>query len=433
MSRYPAKSQVTAPPSPPGLAARRAALRLLDAVLRRGDPLEQALHGATQGLQSQADRALTHAIVADVLRHMPDLDALIDGVTRERLPDDAKARMVLRIALVQLLLLGTPAHAVIATALPLMDGGPRRLVHGVLGTLSRAEATLPEVPTLPAAVAERWQAQWGDEVALAAARLLGNRAPIDLSLRDAAETARWAEELGGVSLAPGHVRIGHDVAIASLPGYGEGAWWVQDIAASLPARLAGKGEGRRAFDLCAAPGGKTMQLASAGWKVSALDKSAKRLERMAQNMQRSGLDAEVVQADALNWQPEQGAELVLLDAPCSATGIFRRHPDVLYRSGARQIAEMAELQSALLDHAAGLVVPGGRLIYATCSLERAEGEDQIAAFLGRHRNYRVVAPEPSELPAGIAADAQGYVRVLPGTLAQAGGADGFFIARIERA
>jgi len=405
---------------------------LLDAVLRRGDPLELALHGATQGLESAADRALTHAITAGVLRHMPDLDALIDGATSQRLPDDAKARMVLRIALVQLLLLGTPAHAVIATALPLVDGGPRRLVHGVLGTLSRADARLPEVPALPPAVAARWAAQWGAAMTQEAAKLLGSRAPIDLSLRNPDETALWAERLGGVSLAPGHIRIGHDVAIASLPGYGEGAWWVQDIAASLPARLAGNGDGRNAVDLCAAPGGKTMQLAAAGWTVTALDKSAKRLERMAQNMTRSGLEATVAQGDALSWQPEQPADLVLLDAPCSATGIFRRHPDVLYRAGERQTAEMAELQAAMLERAAEMVAPGGRLIYATCSLERAEGEDQIKAFLARHNDYHVIAPEPGELPAGMAADADGCVRILPGTLAEAGGADGFFIARMER-
>lgn len=419
-------------PETAGLPTRRAALRLLDAVLRRGDPLEVALHGATQGLASPADKALTHAIVADALRWMVDLDALIDGATERPIPGDAKARMVLRIALVQLLCLETPAHAVIATALPLMEGGPRRLVHGVLGTLSRGDAHLPDHPTLPAPVAERWRAQWGEGVADAAAQALGRRPAIDLTLADAAETAHFAEALGGESLMPGHVRIGQEAAISTLPGFAEGRWWVQDLAASLPARLAGAGDGRTALDLCAAPGGKTMQLAAQGWRVTALDRSAKRLERLTQNLARSGLSADVMQADALSWDHAGEADLVLLDAPCSATGIFQRHPDVLYRTGERQIAELAAQQAALLARAAQWVRPGGHLIYATCSLERAEGEDQVAAFLASRPSFRVEPATPEELPPGIAADAQGCVRTLPGMLGDTGGIAGFFIARLVR-
>ena len=416
------------------MGTRRAALRLLDAVLRRGDPLETALHAATQGLSDRADRALAHAIAADVLRRMGDLDALIDSATSEPLPEDAKARMVLRIALVQLLLLGTPPHAAIATALPLLDGGPRRLVHGILGTLIRNEQRLPDVPSLPAAVAERWDAQWGAACIEAAGQLLGTRAPIDLTLADPSRTAHFVESLGGESLAPGHVRIDHAVSVSvpTLEGFDEGQWWVQDLAASIPARLAGPGEDRRAIDLCAAPGGKTMQLAAQGWRVTALDKSAKRLERMAQNMTRSGLAADVMQGDALSWAPGEPADLILLDAPCSATGIFRRHPDVLYRAGARQIGELAEQQAAMLDRAAQWIVPDGMLIYATCSLERAEGEEQIAAFLARHAEFRVAAVRDEELPAGIAPTGEGFVRTLPGMLADKGGVDGFFVARLVR-
>lgn len=418
---------------PAGLPARRAALRLLDAVLRRGDPLEAALHAATQGLASSADKALTHAIVADVLRWMVDLDALIDSATERPLPEDAKARMALRIALIQLLRLETPPHAVVATALPLVQGGPRRLVHGVLGTLGRSGAQLPGHPTLPAAVAERWRTQWGAETVDAAARALGRRPPIDLTLADPAETTHFAEVLGGESLMPGHVRIGYDVAISTLPGFAEGRWWVQDLAASLPARLAGAGQGRTALDLCAAPGGKTMQLAAQGWRVTALDRSAKRLERLAQNLDRSGLSAEVMQADALSWEHAGEADLVLLDAPCSATGIFQRHPDALYRAGERQIAELAVQQAALLDRAATWVRPGGQLIYATCSLERVEGEDRIAEFLAAHPSFRIEPPTSDELPPDIVPNAQGYVRILPGVLEEAGGVAGFFIARMRRA
>ena len=215
--------------STPGLPARRAALRLLDAVLRRGEPLETALHAATQGLADRADKALAHAIAADVLRWQVDLDALIDSATPQPLPEDAKARMVLRLALVQLLRLETPPHAAIATALPLVDGGPRRLVHGVLGHLLRAEARLPEVPTLPEDVAGRWRGQWGEAMVDAAARALSRRAPIDVTLADPAETAHYDDVLAGETLLPGHVRIDHAVSVPTLPGFREGRWWVLSV------------------------------------------------------------------------------------------------------------------------------------------------------------------------------------------------------------
>lgn len=420
------------PDTVPGLPARRAALRLLDAVLRRGDPLELALHGAAQGLPP-ADRALVHAIAAETLRHLPDLDALIDGATQQVLPPDAKARMVLRIALVQTLALDTPPHAAIATALPLVDGGPRKLVHGVFGTVTRAAPTLPVPPTLPAEVAARWDAQWGAAMVEAAARAYAIRPPVDISLRDAAETARWTEELGGTSLAPGHVRLPDGVHIPELPGFAEGAWWVQDIAASCAARLLGAGAGRSALDLCAAPGGKTMQLAAAGWHVTALDQSAKRLERLTENLTRTGLVAQVAQADLRTWQPDTPVDAILLDAPCTATGIYRRHPDVLHRIGARQIEELATLQGDLLARAADWVKPDGRIIYATCSLEQAEGEDQIARFLAARPDFAIDPVQPGELPDGFAPTPGGWLRTLPDTLSDRGGADGFFIVRLARA
>lgn len=420
------------PDTVPGLPARRAALRLLDAVLRRGDPLELALHGAAQGLPP-ADRALVHAIAAETLRHLPDLDALIDGATQQVLPPDAKARMVLRIALVQTLALDTPPHAAIATALPLVDGGPRKLVHGVFGTVTRAAPTLPVPPTLPAEVAARWDAQWGAAMVEAAARAYAIRPPVDISLRDPAETARWTEELGGTSLAPGHVRLPDGAPIPELAGFAEGAWWVQDIAASCAARLLGQGAGRSALDLCAAPGGKTMQLAAAGWHVTALDQSAKRLQRLTENLTRTGLVAQVAQADLRTWQPDAPVDAILLDAPCTATGIYRRHPDVLHRIGARQIEELATLQGDLLARAADWVKPDGRIIYATCSLEQAEGEDQITRFLAARPDFAIDPVQPGELPDGFAPTVGGWLRTLPDTLSDRGGADGFFIVRLARA
>ena len=419
------------PSEPPGFPARRAALRLLDAVLRRGQPLETALHGATQGLPTPADRSLVHAIVAGVLRHMHDLDALIDGATKKALPDDAKARMVLRIALAQALILETAPHAVIATALPLVDGGPRKLVHGVLGTLLRAGVTLPDPPSLPPEVEARWTDNWGAEVAAAAGRALAGRPPLDLSLRDSAATTDIAERLGGTSLIPGHVRLPADTDVTALEGFSEGAFWVQDLAASLPARLLGAGEGRSVLDLCAAPGGKTMQLAAAGWQVVSVDSSARRLERLEETVKRTGLSTSIQCADLRQWQPAEPVDAILLDAPCSATGIFRRHPDVLYRVGSRQIAEMAELQAALLDRVIGWLKPGGLLVYATCSLEPAEGEDQIAALLERHPELEPRAIDPAALPAGITSAAPGQLRTPPGMLADQGGLDGFFISLLR--
>ena len=413
----------------PGLAARRAALKLLDAVLRQGLPLEAALTRATAGIDRPDDRALAHAIAAATLRRLPDLDALIDSATKQNLPDDAKARFALRIALAQVLVLATPPHAAITTALPLVDGGPRKLVHGVFGTLMRGGATLPAIAELPAIVAERWRGAWGDAMVASAAQAITDPPPLDLTLSDAAETAAMAEELEGVSLMPGHIR--RDAGgVTELPGFGEGRWWVQDIAASLPARLLGRGSGT-ALDLCAAPGGKTMQLASAGWSVTAIDSSQSRLARLSENLERTGLSAEVIAADLLSWKPKAPADAVLLDAPCTATGIFRRHPDVIHRVLPSRIAEMAALQGKLLARAADWVKPGGLLVYATCSLEPAEGEAQIATLLAARSDYAIDPVRADELPAGISPNDQGMVRTLPGMIVP-DDCDGFFIARLRR-
>ena len=418
---------------PVGVAARRAALRLLDAVLRRGQALEAALDGATAQLTRADDRALAHALAGHALRRLGDLDALIDSATRNPLPADAKARSALRIALVQALVLGTPPHAAIATVLPLVDGGPRKLVHGVFGTLLRQGATLPATARLPDAVATRWQAAWGEAAVAAAGALIASPPPLDLTLADPARTAEWTERLGGTSLTPGHVRLRAGARVIDLPGYGEGGWWVQDFAAAIPARLLAAGGGQDALDLCAAPGGKTLQLAAAGWRTTAVDQSAPRLTRLASNLTRTGLSAETVTADVLAWGPGRQFDAVLLDAPCSATGIYRRHPDVLFRAHPALIAETTALQAKLLARAARWVRPGGRLVYAVCSLEVAEGEAQVDAFLARFPRFARDPVGADELPAGVAPDAIGRVRVLPGTLGAAGGCDGFFMARLRAA
>ncbi len=408
---------------PAGLPARRAALKLMDAVLRRGETLDTAAAGALRGMQGQADRALARAIAGECLRWLTDLDVLIDSATRKRLPDDAKPRMVLRMMLAQLLRLETPPHAVVATCLPLLAGGPRRLAHGVFSTLARKEARLPQHPSLP----EDVQARWG-ELAAKVAPGLAEPPPLDLALRDARETDRWREELGGTSLCAGHLRLPRGTAVEQLAGYDEGAWWVQDLAAGIAPALCGAGGGLHALDLCAAPGGKTMALASQGWQVTALDISKRRLALLRQNLARTGLAAEVVRADALTYEPEQDLAAILLDAPCTATGTCRRHPDVLHRITRHQIAEMVELQQALIRRAIGWMREGSTFVYAVCSLEREEGEEQ-ARWIDSEFGLTPLPVSAEGLPDGIFPTAEGWVRTHPGMLTENGGLDGFFIAR----
>ena len=404
---------------PPGIHARRAALRLLDAVLRRGETLDVAFGAATSDIRKFEDKALARAIASETLRWAIDFDALIDSATRQNLPDDAKARQVLRMMLAQWLRLGTPLHAVIATGLPLLSGGPRRLAHGVFSTLTKREAKLPKAPTLPDAVAARW-----GERAQAIAAGLAEPPPLDLTLRDSAQTEHFKTQLAADSLMPGHLRLPRGAAVETLPGFEDGAWWVQDLAASLPARLLGAGEGRTALDLCAAPGGKTLQLAAQGWKVTALDISKQRLDLLKANLKRTGLSAGTIRADALKWEPKHHYDAILIDAPCTATGTARRHPDVLHRIGPRQIEELTELQTALLERTQGWLKPGGTLVYTVCSLEREEGEDQAARA--------ALDPVPitqDELPDGVQPTGEGWLRTDPGMLSDQGGMDGFFIAR----
>lgn len=404
-----------------GLAARRAALKLLDAVLRRGQPLESALGMATQGITHPPDRALARAIASETLRRLPDLDDLIDSATRQRLPDDAKARFVIRLALAQALIMKTPPHAAVATALPLVEGGPRRLVHGVLGTLLRQDPILPELPTLPAEAAERWARNWGNTVVTDAQRALSHPPAIDLTYRPGVTPAIE----GGESRAPNHLRLSGASDIASLPGFAEGDFWVQNLAASVPARLLGDGAGRTVLDLCAAPGGKTMQLAASGWTVTAVDKDRARLVRLEDNLERTRLGAKIVAADLMKWAPPEPVDAILLDAPCSATGIFARHPDVLHRVSTRDISLLSEQQATMIARASSWLKPGGTMVYATCSMEPEEGEAQVAKAMAQ--GLVVDRVNATELPNGFAPHPEGWVRVLPGD-----GADGFFIVRFRK-
>jgi 16S rRNA (cytosine967-C5)-methyltransferase len=413
-------------PSAEGVAARRAALQILDGVLRRG----QTVDAAASHVRSlpAPDRALAVAIAGEVLRRMPDLDSLIDSATRQRLPDDSKARMVLRIALAQKIGLGTPDHALVATALPLVDGGPRRLVHGVLGTLLRRSLPESGAPHLPPLVEERWRAAWGEEAVDAARRQIAKRPPLDLSFADGSEAQAYASANGGTSLAPNHVRL-ESSSVTELPGFGGGRWWVQDLAASLPARLI-PSDAREVLDLCAAPGGKTMQLAAAGHAVTSVDASKSRLARLRENLERTHLEATLVQTDALQWKPKRQFDAILLDAPCSATGTFRRHPEVLYRARPQVIAENAELQAKLLATASQWLKPGGTLVYSVCSLEPQEGEEVVEQFLAKHTDFTL--DTAAGFPESAPVSRRGWSRILPGLLEAEGGLDGFFMARLVR-
>jgi len=416
-------------PSVEGLGARKAALQMLDAVLRRGHTLDGAASSADQSL-SGPDLALALAIAGETLRRLPDLDALIDSATRQRLPDDSKARTVLRLALAQKIGLGTRDHALVATALPLVDGGPRRLVHGVLGTLLRRGVHPYDAPKLPELVEGRWRTAWGEQIVYAARKQIAHRPPLDLSFRDDEAAQYYAAINGGVSLAPRHVRL-ESTSVTELPGFGEGNWWIQDLAASLPARLI-PAESKSVLDLCAAPGGKTMQLAATGHRVTAVDSSKSRLGRLSENLGRTHLNAELIQADALTWDVDKQFDAILLDAPCSATGTYRRHPEVLYRARSDIIVSNSELQAKLLERAIRWLSPAGLLVYSVCSLEPQEGEQVISAHLRTHPEFKIVPPKHSELPDFASPSTEGWVRILPGLLEDQGGLDGFFIARLVR-
>lgn len=424
-----------------GAESRKAALAMVDAVLRRGQRFDALpAHGL-----APSDEGLARAIAGEVFRHLHDLDALIDSATPQPLPADAKARAVLRIALAQALILGTPPHAAITTVLPLVAGGPKRLVHGVFGTLMRRGAQLPEVPTLPEAVRGRWGAAWGYAMLGDAARAMGAPPPLDITLkhhvvpdliRDGAALGETAEEealsrIGsGTTIEdfPGSVptwsgvRLPRGTAVTDLPGFAEGDWWVQNLSAAIPARLLGPGNGHAVLDLCAAPGGKTMQLAAAGWQVTAVEQHAKRAERLRENLARTQLSADIVISDVMAWEPAAAFEAILLDAPCSATGILARHPDVIHRIGPKDIVALAGLQARMLARAADWLTPEGRLVYATCSVEPEEGEAVI-----RESGLIVDPVVADEVPDGIAPAPEGWVRILPSP-----GRDGFFMARLKR-
>jgi 16S rRNA (cytosine967-C5)-methyltransferase len=430
-----------------GLDAREIAARVLADVLGRHSTLDDALlrAGATsdgpQAPQSPRDRAFVRAIVATALRRKGQIEAAIRQHIASPLPADrGTLDAIMLVAGAQLLFLDTPPHAVINIAVAQTRGhaATRRfakLANAVLRRVSENRAAViasQDAPrqNTPPWLWDRWAKAYGADTArqIAAQHLV--EPVLDLSVPD--DAAGWAMRLGGELIAPGTVRLAHKGRIEDIAGYGDGAWWVQDVAAALPARLLGDVRGLRVADLCAAPGGKTAQLAAAGAHVIAVDQSAARLARVRENLARLRLQADLIQADATAWMPAEPLDAILLDAPCTATGTIRRHPDIAHVKRHIDIVELAQLQARLMDHAVALLRPGARLVYCTCSLEPEEGPQQIERALGVHPALRL-APIRAEEVNGASQwiAGPGWLRTLPHFL-EPHGMDGFFIARLEK-
>ncbi|HKM69845.1 MAG TPA: transcription antitermination factor NusB [Stellaceae bacterium] len=422
--------------------ARNVALDLIGAVLRRKRPLDEAIEDnlAMQQLSGR-DRAFARLLVATVLRRLGQIDALIaDCLSTPLAPRAASVHDILRLGVAQLLFLRTPPHAAVATSVDLAHSrgflSHKGLVNAVLRRLSIEGAARIEdqdAPRLntPDWLWQSWSRSYGEATARAIAVSHLKEAPLDLTVRDDVEA--WCDKLQGILLPTGTLRRAAGGSLVMLPGYAEGAWWVQDAAAALPARLFGDLCGRDVVDLCAAPGGKTAQLATAGARVTAVDRSARRLERLVANLDRLAVPIEAVAADALTWRPPRPVDAVLLDAPCSTTGAIRRHPDVPHLKQPDDVARLAVVQENLLRAAVDMLRPGGTLVYCTCSLEAEEGPEPIAAL------FRAGAPvarrsiDPDEI--GVQPEwitAEGDLRTLPCHFHEYDGVDGFFCARLVK-
>lgn len=433
---------------PEGFATRDLCTRVLRQILAKHQPLDEAL-----GLLDRAepplapnDRAFVRAMVSTGLRHQGQIhDALSRFITaplpeKRGLLDD-----ILLTACAQLLFMDTPGHAVINIAVEQTrrDRAAQRfasLANAVLRRVAGARAQIiaeQDAARLntPDWLWHRWAANYGEKAARAIAAQHMIEPPLDLTVKTDPEG--WAQRLGGMALPTGTVRLAARGRIEALEGYGEGAWWVQDAAAALPARVLGDVAGQRVADLCAAPGGKTAQLVHAGARVVAVDQSAKRLDRLRENMARLGLEAEMITADATAWLPDAPFDAVLLDAPCTATGTIRRHPDIAHLKRPADLEKLTALQTRLLDNAAAMLRPGGVLLYCTCSLEPEEGIEQIERCLARRGDLSLQPIDAALLGARPEwVRPPGVLRTLPHQFPAddpaMSGIDGFFIARLRK-
>jgi 16S rRNA (cytosine967-C5)-methyltransferase len=421
------------------VSARLIALDVLDRVLGEARPLDETFAGHPILAQlDDRDRAFARLLVTTALRRLGQIDTVLDEFVRAR-PKAIRVHNLLRLGAAQLLFLGTPAHAAVSETVALASG-PHGFAKGLLNAVLRRVAREgkerlsgqdAERLNTPDWLWRRWTAAYGELVARALAEAHLAEPPLDLSVKS--DPAGWAARLGAEHLYGSTVRRPAGGAIEDLPGYAEGAWWVQDAAAALPARLLGDVHGRTAIDLCAAPGGKTAQLAAAGADVIAVELSERRAARLRANLARLRLQAHVAIADALAWRPPRPAGHVLLDAPCTATGTIRRHPDIAWHKTPADVTRMAELQARLLEAAVAMLEPAGVLVYASCSLQPEEGPDVIERALATGLPVARLPIQASELD-GLPLDLTdaGDVRTLPCHLAGRGGLDGFFIARLRR-
>ncbi len=429
-----------------GLSARERAHTVLHEVLDRGRPLDEVLATDKKFARlNDRDRAFARNLVATTLRRLGQIDALIaDCLDKPLPPSAAAARNALRIGICQILFLDTQTHAAVDTAVALAGRrGPERfkgLVNAILRRIVRAGAddilaAFPDGLNVPEWLWKSWFASFGEDTAAAIAAQHILTPPVDLTVRgDAATVDGWAARLGGERIGAASVRLVNAGDITALDGFDEGAWWVQDAAAALPAQiLLSAVSAGRVGDLCAAPGGKTAQLLSAGLDVTAVDVSGERLGTLRENLTRLKLSADIVKADALSWTPDMSFDAVLLDAPCSATGTIRRHPDIPHLKTAADVTHQTDLQRKFLDHAADMVRPGGIIVYSVCSLQESEGPGQIEAFLKRNETVQMDPVGAAEVPDFDACiTPAGAVRVTPAHLAEKGGADGFYIARLRK-
>lgn len=442
----PAAGDETQRSDAPGLPARRLATRLIDDVLKARLALDETFERvAPEYRLDAADAGLARAIAITAFRRLGTIQyAMNQRLERGSPRNSGLFEPILVAAAAQILFLDVPDHAAVDLAIRQLHEDPRAaryvsLGNALLRRLARerdavlAEAADPFLDT-PDWLADSWRDEHGESVAAAIALSHRDEPPLDLSVKQ--EPELWAARLDGLLLPTGSVRLRERESITSLPGFAEGAWWVQDAAAALPVRLLAPRPGERIADLCAAPGGKTAQIAASGADVTAVDRSGPRLRRLRANLERLGLAADIVTADAASWQAEP-FDAVLLDAPCSATGTIRRHPDVAWTKLPEDRDKLVALQARLLDAAARLTRPGGRLVYCTCSLEREEGEAQIEAFLGRHPEFRrqpVTQDEIGGLAEAI--DPQGDLRTLPHQLRfespRLSGWAGFYASRLIR-
>lgn len=420
----------------PGLAARSAALRLVAAVEEEGHALDPEAPALAR--LAPSDRAHALRLARAALRGQGRANALLAPFLRR--PPPARIAAILRLGTVEICALGTPAHAAVDLAVRLArkgrdGGGHAGLVNAVLRRVADIGPTRwPDLPPdpMPGWLREPLLAAHGAAVVtkIEAAHAAG--AATDLTLRDPADAATLGPALGALNLPSGSLRLAGPARITALPGYDTGRFWVQDAAATIPGQLLAPAPGARVLDLCAAPGGKTLQLAARGAHVTALDASAPRMERLRENLARVGLAAETVVADARDWTPPERFDAILLDAPCSATGTIRRHPDLPFVRDAAALGPLIALQSALIDRALGMLRPGGCLVYCVCSLLAREGADQIAAALSRHPGLSADSIDPATfgLPPEAAAPGPG-LQTRPDFWPDRGGMDGFFIARLR--